>query len=76
MASRRQKVRTLAALAVVLLSGLGCQARHHLSSSQPLRATLSPLKAALPSEQMRITTARVFRGSVSSVSIQDDLIAR
>jgi len=71
MASRRLKFWTPALLAVALFSGLGCQARR-----QPLRANLSPSKVALPREPMRITTARVFRGSVSSVSIQNDLIAR
>jgi hypothetical protein len=90
MASRPMKLWTASALAVALLPGLGCQARHSAIAQPYSPAPAGHIVAAnhTPAEdhvtlslssryRSSTPTARVFRGSVSSSSaVQDELIPR
>jgi hypothetical protein len=78
MASRWLKLWTASAFAVALLSGLGCQARHHhsgptLAATQQSKAVVHPGYAR--PDYAKIRSPRVFRGSVSSVLNENDIIS-
>ncbi len=72
-----QRFETVCVLMLALLFILGCDRGYRPKMRQPVQgiraeALHSPIVRGLP----RTTTARVFRGSVSSLSIQDELIER
>ena len=84
MASRWLKLWTATAIAVALQAGLGCQARRLPAMIQvPDTRSISanhlpdghPDMTSQPSRHWSPST-RVFRGSVSSASFENDLIAR
>jgi hypothetical protein len=60
-----QRFETVCVLMLALLFVLGCH-----------RSQLAQNRKPVLSEHKRIMTTHVFRGSVSSLSIQDDLIAQ
>ncbi len=72
-----QRFETVCVLVLALLFILGCDGGHRAQDRQPGHAISA--KASRPPvlrEHRRPAAARVFRGSVSSLSIQDDLIVR
>jgi len=84
MASRRLRLWTASALAVALQTGMGCQARRlptvtQVSANQTVLVNHPPdARPVLTSEPSRhwAPGMRIFRGSVSSVSVENDLIVR
>ncbi len=65
MAAQKQWFETVCLLVLALLFVLGCH-----------RSQLAQVRKPVLPEHKRLMTTHVFRGSVSSLSIQDDLIAR
>jgi len=71
-----QRFETVCLLILALLFVLGCDGGHRVQDQRGQTLRADDMHRPVLTAQKRMSTAHVFRGSVSSLSIQDDLIAR